>query len=156
MAVCHTQNLIPSSALQRERRKAIKRQEEYEQEEMNLEAKADAAGRDESAGNQGASDRGELGSLQQKKKAAPPKIPIHDMIPYLVFHRDVSNEEFRHLADQLKHVSNCITVRNLLEAIVVTYARYACVADCADAMADAWEDTAGCAQPICLHENLLK
>ena len=39
---------------------------------------------------------------------------------------------------------------------VVTYARYACVADCADAMADAWEDTAGCAQPICLHENLLK
>ena len=39
---------------------------------------------------------------------------------------------------------------------VVTYAHYACVADCADAMADAWEDTAGCAQPICLHENLLK
>ena len=39
---------------------------------------------------------------------------------------------------------------------VVTYARYACVADCADAMADAWGDTAGCAQPICLHENLLK
>ena len=25
------------------------------------------------------------------------------------------------------------------------YAHYACVADCADAMADAWEDTAGCA-----------
>ena len=39
---------------------------------------------------------------------------------------------------------------------VVTYAHYACVADCADAMADAWEDTAGCAQTICLHENLLK
>ena len=39
---------------------------------------------------------------------------------------------------------------------VVTYAHYACVADCADAMADAWEDTAGCAQAICLHENLLK
>ena len=39
---------------------------------------------------------------------------------------------------------------------VVTYAHYACVADCAHAMADAWEDTAGCAQPICLHENLLK
>ena len=44
MAMCHTQNLVPSSALQRERRKAIKRQEEYEQEEMNLEAEADAAG----------------------------------------------------------------------------------------------------------------
>ena len=39
---------------------------------------------------------------------------------------------------------------------VVTYAHYACVADRADAMADAWEDTAGCAQAICLHENLLK
>ena len=39
---------------------------------------------------------------------------------------------------------------------VVTYAHYACVADCADAMADAWEDTAGCAQAVCLHENLLK
>ena len=42
------------------------------------------------------------------------------------------------------------------DTVVVTYAHYACVADCADAMADAWEDTAGCAQPICLHENLLK
>ena len=39
---------------------------------------------------------------------------------------------------------------------VVTYAHYACVADCADAMADAWEDTAGCAQAICLHENVLE
>ena len=39
---------------------------------------------------------------------------------------------------------------------VVTCAHYACVADCADAMADAWEDTAGCALAICLHENLLK
>ena len=28
---------------------------------------------------------------------------------------------------------------------VVTYVHYACVADCADAMADEWEDTSGCA-----------
>ena len=43
-------------------------------------------------------------------------------------------------------------------ATVVTYAHNACVADCADAMADAWEDTAdqACDQAICLHENLLK
>ena len=34
------------------------------------------------------------------------------------------------------------------------YAHYACVAECADAMADAWVDTAGCAQAICLHDNL--
>ena len=38
----------------------------------------------------------------------------------------------------------------------MTYAHYPCVADCADAMADAWEDTAGCAQAFCLHGNLLK
>ena len=37
-----------------------------------------------------------------------------------------------------------------------TYAHYACVADCADAMADAWEDTAGCAHADCLHGNILK
>ena len=36
------------------------------------------------------------------------------------------------------------------------YAHYACVADCADAMADAWEDTASCAHADCLHGNILK
>ena len=36
------------------------------------------------------------------------------------------------------------------------YAHYACVADCANAMADAWEDTAGCAHADCLHGNILK
>ena len=45
---------------------------------------------------------------------------------------------------------------NVLGICVVTHAPYACVADCADAMADAWEDTSGCAQAVCLHENLLK
>ena len=40
--------------------------------------------------------------------------------------------------------------------VVVTYALYACVADCADAMADAWEDTADCAHADCLHGNILK
>ena len=70
MAMCHTQNLVPSSALQRERRKAIKRQEEYEQEEMNLVAEADAVGQEDTAGGRGTSDQGEPGGLQQKKKAA--------------------------------------------------------------------------------------
>ena len=36
------------------------------------------------------------------------------------------------------------------------HAHYACVADCADAMANAWEDIAGCAQADCLHGNVLK
>ena len=102
MAMCHTQNLVPSSALQRERRKVIKLQEEYEQDEMNLAAEADAAGQDDAAGDQGTSDQGEPMGLQKKKKAAPPKIPIQNMIPYLVFHRDVTNEEFRLLSEQLK------------------------------------------------------
>ena len=31
---------------------------------------------------------------------------------------------------------------------VVIYAHYACVADCADAMADAWEDTARWIQDV--------
>ena len=76
MAMCHTQNLVPSSALQRERSKAIKRQEEYEQEEMNLAAEADPAGQEDTAGGQGTSDQGEPGGLPQQKKAAPPEVPI--------------------------------------------------------------------------------
>ena len=102
MAMCHAQNLVPSSALQRERRKVIKRQEEYEQEEMNLAAQADAVGQEEAVGGQGTSDQGEPGGLQKKKKAAPPEIPIQDMIPHLLSHRDVTNEQFWWLADQLK------------------------------------------------------
>ena len=50
----------------------------------------------------------------------------------------------------------CFSDPILMIVVVVTCAHYACVADCADAMADAWEDTAGCAQAICLHENLVK
>ena len=36
------------------------------------------------------------------------------------------------------------------------FAHYACVADCAYAMADAWEDTAGCAHADSLHKNVVK
>ena len=36
------------------------------------------------------------------------------------------------------------------------HAHYACVADSADAMDDAWEDTVGCAQADCLLGNVLK
>ena len=35
------------------------------------------------------------------------------------------------------------------------YAHYACVADCADAMADAWEDSAGCAHADFVRGNVL-
>ena len=57
-------------------------------------------------------------------------------------------------ANQAPH-DQAVTRHNHV-SFVVTYAHYACVADCADAMADVWEDTAGCAQAICLRENLLK
>ena len=70
MAMCHTQNLVPNSALQSERRKAIRRQEEYEQEEMNLEAETDAAGRDDTAGNQGASDQGGARGSSTKEESS--------------------------------------------------------------------------------------
>ena len=56
----------------------------------------------------------------------------------------------------LSDLRDKLLFRKSLWRSVVTYAHYACVADCADAMADAWEDSAGCAQSICLQENLLK
>ena len=43
-----------------------------------------------------------------------------------------------------EHIVNCCDI----------YAHYACVSECADAMADAWEDTAACAQADCLHGNI--
>ena len=63
--------------------------------------------------------------------------------------------------DAVEHVQPCKLLHEGSSSyascsLVVMYAHYACVADCADAMADAWEDTAGCAQAICLHEYLLK
>ena len=75
-------------------------------------------------------------------------------------------------APQASHSTSCLDPRKrtylyaqvlpcllgLAEKIVVTYARYACMADCADAMADAmadaWEDTASCAQADCLNDNV--
>ena len=125
MAMCHTQNLVPSSALLREWRKVIKRQEEHEQEEMNLAAVANAAGQEEAVGGQGISDQGEPGGLQKKKKAAPPEIPIQDMTPYLLFHRDVTNEEVRWLADQLKPWG-CPASYMDIENICATWGRGEC------------------------------
>ena len=47
---------------------------------MNLAAKADVAGQEDTAGGQGTFDQREPGGLPQKKKAAPPEIPIQDMV----------------------------------------------------------------------------
>ena len=45
---------------------------------------------------------------------------------------------------------------DLIRVPCIIYAHYACKADCADAMADVWEDTGRCAQADCLHGNVLK
>ena len=50
------------------------------------------------------------------------------------------------LKDKLHLVGKCCDICEL----------YACMAGCADAMADAWEDTIGCIQADCLHATVLK
>ena len=49
------------------------------------------------------------------------------------------------------NTSSHIVFRRIRRSCCDIYAHYACVAVCADAMADAWEDTAGCAHAdICM------
>ena len=83
MATCHTQNMVPSSALQRELKKK-------EQQKKN----------EEKSSGKGNSAPGETG----KAKAAtePVEAPVRDMIPYLVFCRHVTEEQFQQLVSQLK------------------------------------------------------
>ena len=50
----------------------------------------------------------------------------------------------------------CYPEQGMADRCCDIYAHYARVADCADAMADAWEDTAGCAHADCLHGNILR
>ena len=86
MAMCHTQNIVPSSTLQRELKK-----EKKEQFENNM--KKD--------GEEG-STPGEQGDAVAQAAADPLDVPVRDMIPYLAFHRDVTDEYFKHLVGQLK------------------------------------------------------
>ena len=77
----------------------IRHQKEYEQEEMNLAADADAARQPAVRQHQ---IRESQWVFRREKKGALLEIPIQDMVPYLVFHRDVTNQEFLRLADLLK------------------------------------------------------
>ena len=61
---------------------------------MNLAGEADAADQADVADGKRTFDQGNPRGLQQKKKAAPPKLPIQDMIPYPVFYGDVTKEQF--------------------------------------------------------------
>ena len=71
--MCHTQNMVPSSLLQRE----LKKKEQQKKEEQK------------SAG-EGNSAPGETGGA--KDAAEPVEAPTGDMIPYLVFFRDGTDE----------------------------------------------------------------
>ena len=84
---------------------------------MNLEAEGDATGSDNAASSKGTSGQGEPG-----KKAVPPEIPIQVMITYLVCHRDVTNEEFQRLLEQLKPWG-CLASCMVAEIICATWRR---------------------------------
>ena len=86
MALCHTQNIVPSSALQRELKKEKK-------EQLEKAIKKD--------GEEG-STPGEQGDAAAQAAAGPLEVPVMDMIPYLAFHRDVTDEYFKQLVGQLK------------------------------------------------------
>ena len=88
MALCHTQNIVLSSVLQRE----LKKKKEHEEKWRNQE---------EAAGGEGKSAPREQGEAKAKAAAESP-IPDRDMIPYLVFYRDVTEEQFQQLVSLLK------------------------------------------------------
>ena len=86
MAMCHTQNIVPSSALQRELKKEKKEQ---------LEKKAQKEGEE-------GSTPGEQGDAEAQAAAESLEVPVRDIIPYLAFHRGTSDEYFKQLVGQLK------------------------------------------------------
>ena len=86
MAMCYTQNIVPSSALQRELKKEKK-------EQLEKKVKKD--------GEEG-STPGEQGDAAAQAAAELLEVPFRDMIPYLAFHRDTSDEYFKQLVGQLK------------------------------------------------------
>ena len=71
MAMCQTQNIVPSSALQRELKK-----KEKERLEPLMEDAEDAAG------GEGGSAPGEQGDAAAQTAAASPEVPLRDMIPW--------------------------------------------------------------------------
>ena len=83
MAMCHTQNMVPSSALQWE----LKKKEQLKK-------------KGEKSSGKGKSAPGETG--EAKAAAEPVEAPFRDMIPYLVLFRDVTDEQFQQLVNQLK------------------------------------------------------
>ena len=86
MAMCHTQNIVPSSALQRELKKEKKKQAEKKAKK----------------GGEEGSTPGEQGDAAAQAAAESLEVPVRDMIPYLAFHRNTSDEYFKQLVGNLK------------------------------------------------------
>ena len=86
MAMCHTQNIVPSSALQRELKKKQK-------ERLEKLMKGDG---------EESSTPGEQGDAAAQAAADSPKVPVTDMIPYLAVQRDVTDVYFKQLVGHLK------------------------------------------------------
>ena len=86
MAMCHTQNIVTSSALQRDLKKERKEQLEKQMKKNG----------------KGGSTSGEQGHAVAQAAAESLEVPVRDMIPYLAFHRDTSDECFKQLVGQLK------------------------------------------------------
>ena len=84
--MCHTQNIVPSSALQRDLNK--KKKEQLENAIKGDEGEV--------------STPWEQGDTAAQAAADSPEVPVRDMIPYLAFHRDVTDEYFKQLVGQLK------------------------------------------------------
>ena len=86
MAMCHTQNIVLSSALQQELKKKKKEQ---------LKNAVNGAGGEVSTPR-------EQGEDAAQATADSLEVPARDMIPYLAFHRDVTDEYLKQLVGQLK------------------------------------------------------
>ena len=89
MAMCHTHKIVPTSALQREQKKKKELEEQLKKEE-------------EAARGEGNSAPGEQGEAQAKAAGESLEVPVWDVIPYLVFFRDVTDEQLQQLVSQLK------------------------------------------------------
>ena len=86
MAMCHTQLIVPNSALQWELKK--KQKEQLEKAIKGTGGEVSTPGKQGDAAAQAAADL--------------PEVPVRDMIPYLAFHCDVTDEYFKRVVGQLK------------------------------------------------------
>ena len=91
MAICDTENIVSSSGLQRELKK--KKNEQLENAMNGAGGEVSTPGEQGEAAAQAVAAQAAADSLE---------VPVRDMISYLIFHRDVTDEYFKQLVGQLK------------------------------------------------------